>query len=342
MSSGISVELAEWSRLYAIASQVKQLAPWQWMAETDIFGIEKPNGELVFVSVMGALGEHFAVAAYPGIEALSRFWNLQNNAADVDPTTVLEIPQLQLAFDDRKFLDAPDLAILKQLGLKFRGKNAWPNFCSYRPGFVPGPLQPDEAATMRVVLEQLVEVAPALRDNPQRVRPDDPDNYLVRIGRGNGEWQDEFRRLPLITFPPVRVLPNTDEVRRGHALPKVESRIDIDFLCLPTPIQTGKERPFYPYMLLMVDSQRGAIVGQEMLSVESDVDEMLRRLPNIILRQLEKLGIRPTAIGVRTGRLEHLLRPWCESLGIQLLLPKNLRMLDEARHSLLEFLTHTT
>ncbi len=44
-------------------SSASFLAPWQWMTEVDLFGIEHPvTGELGFVSVMGQLGEHLAIA----------------------------------------------------------------------------------------------------------------------------------------------------------------------------------------------------------------------------------------------------------------------------------------
>jgi hypothetical protein len=50
----------QWRRLYEAAVGVKELAPWEWMTETDVFGVQDPETqEIGFVSVMGALGEHF-------------------------------------------------------------------------------------------------------------------------------------------------------------------------------------------------------------------------------------------------------------------------------------------
>jgi hypothetical protein len=60
--------------LCELALRVKELAPWQWMEETDIFGIEDPDtGELGFISVMGYLGEYESVAVYRGAEGLYGF-----------------------------------------------------------------------------------------------------------------------------------------------------------------------------------------------------------------------------------------------------------------------------
>ena len=46
-----------WRRLYEAAIQVKELAPWEWMFEDEVFGVQDPEtGKLGFVSVMGQGG----------------------------------------------------------------------------------------------------------------------------------------------------------------------------------------------------------------------------------------------------------------------------------------------
>lgn len=77
MSKTNSPTLEEWKRLYDLMAQVKKLAPWEWMEEDDIFGVQMPRtNEPGFVSVMGMLGEHFAVAVYQGAKGLGGFWNM--------------------------------------------------------------------------------------------------------------------------------------------------------------------------------------------------------------------------------------------------------------------------
>ena len=33
----------EWLRLYELISQVKEMAPWEWMEETDLFVVQNPE-----------------------------------------------------------------------------------------------------------------------------------------------------------------------------------------------------------------------------------------------------------------------------------------------------------
>ena len=41
--------LDEWRRLFESALHVKKMAPWEWMEETDIFGVKNPDSdEIVF------------------------------------------------------------------------------------------------------------------------------------------------------------------------------------------------------------------------------------------------------------------------------------------------------
>ncbi len=62
-------------QLYSAAVRVKELAPWKWMDESELFGVQSPEtGELGFVSIMGMAGEHFAVAVYQGAKGCTAFW----------------------------------------------------------------------------------------------------------------------------------------------------------------------------------------------------------------------------------------------------------------------------
>src|SRR5690606_28813463 len=124
-----------------------ELGPWEWMEEDDLFGVQDPEtGELGFVSIMGMAGEHYAVGVYRGAKGLYGYLHLK----EMDPFLIrtedlLNIPQLQASLEDRELLEKRDRDQIKSLGLKFRGRNAWPQFRSYRPGYAPWYIEKDEA-----------------------------------------------------------------------------------------------------------------------------------------------------------------------------------------------------
>ena len=179
---------AEWRNLYDLASRVKTLAPWEWMFEDEIFGVQDPEtGTTGFLSVMGEAGAHFAVALYPEPEALYSFLDLHDHGTEdddeeagspLDMMRVLEVPQLQLSFEDAKQLDKEDKAVIKGLGLKFRGAKAWPMFRSFTPGLLPWYITSAEAKRLATALEQLLQVAPRCRENAELLAPSEDGHDL--------------------------------------------------------------------------------------------------------------------------------------------------------------------
>lgn len=149
-----------------MAGRVKEMAPWDWMMEDEVFGVQNPESdEIGFISVMGAAGEHFAVALYPGANALYDFLHLheagvEGLAADIAPDRVLEIPQLQASFENRDQLDKEDREVIKKLNLKFRRANNWPQFRSYAPGMFPWFLTSCEARFLTAALEMELMMLP--------------------------------------------------------------------------------------------------------------------------------------------------------------------------------------
>jgi len=234
----------DWIRLIESSVRIKQLAPWQWMREDDVFGIAHPEtGEIGFISVMGALGEHLAVSVYLGASALARFLALQQapqGVLDEHPELLLEIPQLQASFEDRGELEAWDRQLLRGLNLKFRGRKAWPRFQSFRPGFMPWRLEPEEIGFLTLALDQLDQVALRLKEDRSLLPGEEPGTLLIRscrAGKGNaGEWKDRYERVPSPEFPPVPLAWDQGDVKKLKRMPAREDILDVDFFQFPGAI----------------------------------------------------------------------------------------------------------
>ncbi len=175
--------LEQWKRLYELMDEVKGLAPWDFMLETDLFGIRFPGtDELGFVSVMGNLGEHLSVAVYLGRKGFEGFWSMQQAGDDFSPDLILQTPHLQASLEDREILTSEDRKIINGLNLKYRGRQAWPQFRSYRPGCFPWYLEKDEAQMLITGLEQVLDIGPRFEDNPDLLEsPEADEKFLVRV-----------------------------------------------------------------------------------------------------------------------------------------------------------------
>lgn len=195
--------LNSWKKLYENAIQVKKLAPWKWMYEMDSFCVENPDsGELGFISVMGARGEHFAIGLYLGVKAIYNLRYYNSLPADKVPFDVItKLPQIQVSFEDRDMLEKEDFELIKRLKLKFHGRNAWPLFRRYRPGIFPGqPLQGEEIHFLTYALEQLLDVAVRYQGKGEELfEMANEQKFLVRVpsqGENGLEWEDQIRKLP--------------------------------------------------------------------------------------------------------------------------------------------------
>jgi len=307
--------------------------------EDEVFGARNPErDEIGFVSVMGAGGEHFAVALYQGAEALYGFLALREASRDrtadsVGAERVLEIPQLQASFEDRGHLQKEDRDMIKKLGLKFRGANSWPMFRNYAPGMFPWFLTSSEARFLTTALEQLLDVAPRVRDDEVVLRGKD-DEFLVRVPRVENArlvWEDKVMRAPKPELKEAAPAPLDPELLESlKQLPEVTNVIEIELTMLPMPVREKKDRPFFPYLLMLVDASSGVILGNDMLQPLPSLDAMRAELPTKVAEHLLQLGARPLRVAVRTERTARSLAPLAEELGIRIKLSPNLPALDEA------------
>jgi len=331
-----------WRRLYEAAIQVKELAPWDWMFEDEVFGVQDPEtGNLGFVSVMGQGGEHFAVGFYLGQEGLYGFLAMESLSAEDDtvaPEMFLQVPQLQASFEDRNELSDKDRQVIKELGLKFRGRQAWPMFRSYRAGFMPWHLDADEARFLTHALEQTLQVAPRIKETPSLLGAQDSDVYLVRVPHREADglaWEDQWQQVPPPGPKDIAVKIDEGVWKKLLNTPHTKRTIEIDFFMVLTPIM-DKERPYFPYALLMVDAKEGFIVGQDLLYVETTVEAMLGKIPWSVASQLATMNMIPQQVKVRSGLLVALLQPLADTLRFKLKESSRLRMLDEVKSIFLE------
>jgi hypothetical protein len=331
--------LDEWHELYQAAIRVKETAPWEWLTETDIFGVQNPEtGELGFVSVMGELGEHLALAVYLGPEGLYGFWEFQQIAASAPPEALFGLHHLQASFEDRNELNQKDRDVIKALGLKFRGRQAWPLFRSYRPGFLPWYLEAAEAQFLTHALQQAVEVSLRLKEDPALLDTPDDESYLVRVHRGEKgtlAWEDRVVAVPPAEPEPIPIAMDVDVLEKVKQLPRSQYALEMDFFMVPVRIKERGTRPYLPHMLLVVERASGMVLSSELLGPEPNLEAMWGRVPVTLVYQFARMGVVPRRIRVRSPLLRQLLQPLVEELGFEVKPTRSLRSLDQAKEFLL-------
>ena len=131
---------------------------------------------------MGRNKESFGLIVYLGQEGLESYLKVQEGEINPSNPDALHINKcLSASFEDKEYLTNEDLAVIKNLGMRFQGRNAWPQFQSYRPGYFPWQLTKDEAIYLTLCLEQAKEVALRFKESPDMLEPSKDEHYFTRI-----------------------------------------------------------------------------------------------------------------------------------------------------------------
>jgi hypothetical protein len=334
-----------WRLLLALASDVKALAPWSFMVETDNFAIPLPAPHTVgLVSVMGARGEHFAVALYLGYRAIVEFWALAADEGREEPEAILEIDHLQLSWEDRRDLDRRDRQMLADLGVKPRGPHSWPMLRRYRAGYYPWFAADDEVVPMIAALEQLLAMAPRLRSDCAILAPPAGRHYMLRYppspSAAPTEWCERFDTLPISDEVRISAVIDAERITQVESLPRLAMEMELDLFAAPMMRIDGKRegigQPYYPYMLLGVERGRGMIVGFKLLTALHGLEPMWSEIPAAFADLLIGAAARPQRIFVHRPLLAKLLARLCEHQGIEIQLVRKLKNLAAVRRSLNE------
>ena len=247
---------------------------------------------------------------------------------------------MQASFEDRDQLDDRDRKVIKELGLKFRGRKEWPMFRSYRPGFLPWFLEAEEARSLVEALDQLLEVAPRFREDRSLLVPEDESTYLVRVPHQEGGtrvWEDRVMEVTPPEPVSIQIELDSEALESLQRLPQSGHELEMDLFMFPTPIQAEKAvRPVFPYMLLTVGAESGMVVGTELLEPVPSLEAMWGSVPLAVARQLAGLGLRPEQVTVSSELLFGLLQPLAESAPFELERSPFLPALHEARETLFE------
>ena len=274
----------EWKNLYQAAIELKKIECWKWLSDTDLFGVQDPaSGIIGYCCIMGELKEVLGLVVYQGTEGLAGYLKIQSGKNTPDPIDFLLLQRcLTITFEGRKYLQEPDLKIVKSLGLKFRGQQDWPLFRNYQPGYLPWYLNREEALYLTALIPQVMEVALRIRENPDLLASPRKNSYLVRVPERVGEtlaWKEAWLEPPPVEKKEQDV-PRVDELRLQRIKKTVSRRQgvwEIDQFYSPSVVNEGG-RPYFPYVFLWVDHDTGLVLNvrvAELSNYQADFQEQL-------------------------------------------------------------------
>jgi len=336
-----AVPIVVWKNLYSAAAKFHSLRPWEVLDDLDLIAVrDSSTGEAGYGVVMGSGGTLFGFCSYRGAEGFDFYRRLINGEIDPEAEELFAVQNcLKLEFGPRSALWAEDHAVIRQLGLSFKGKHAWPEFRSFLPGYAPWFFMEVEARFFTLALDAAChhcekveggEMEESLRDNECLV-------YSVAAGlpvEYNARWEP----WPILAPGPIAV-PILNLARINAILarkPKSDSPWEADVFYLPSTIH-DRERPYYMRLVVVCQQSSGFVFVAEASLPESSVPQLLA---DGICSSVERHGLLPETIFVKRGEEAAALAPLAKALGVTIRVRKKLDAVQMLKEDMMDRLVY--
>ena len=347
--------------LYVLADDLRRLAPWEFLHEDELFGVQVPGSDLVyFVSVMGQAGELPAVSFWKGYEGLTDYLEFTaelEHLADPDrsasgmqrasvmPGNPMTIPHLLLSFNDREQLQKEDLAAIKKSGVRFRGNGNWPCFEEIVPGYVP--VYPGRASLKELflVLQQTLILLKKVQEDEYYLQQEGSQgpSLLIRTPAGKGprfRWKEHMLEIDPRWGETSYLVDVSSRSRQALVrLPEANQELQLDLIMLPAAVKEKGSKSYFPFVLLMVDKYSGLVTSTSVLAPKPDLRSLYESLPQKVVEELLKLGHRPSEIEIRPDLLFELLDEILGTAACRVSLVEEMPEMDEAIGSMISHMS---
>lgn len=328
----------DWLRLYEAAAQFKETKCWEWMYDTDLFGVQDPvTGQMGYCCVLGNAGEVFGLNVYLGDEGVKSYFDLLYQKVPQEDMLFVQ-NCLTAHFEDRDILDKYDISIIRQLGLRFRGRNQWPQFRNYTAGYMPWYLNVEEVRFLTLALEQAVNVVKRCKENDHLLEAQDEWTILVREPMeqdGSIAWHDEYVDIEFEEQEDVFHEYDEMTLKRLSSIKLTRAGDwEIDFFHISTAVAEG-ERPYYPVVFAVADADNGIILH---MKITNDLSEYIQEFQNELLHYMLEHQVKPRILVVQREEAMQAFEDIAKKLNIQMEPAEELPMIKDFRLGLEGFM----
>lgn len=332
----------QWSELYELTAQLKKLEPWKDFWDMDLLVI-CPNGrkEPFFCSVMGKGGSCYGISVYKGFEDLKDFEMLADaEMTGMSPEYVMyEQNNLTCYWGDREELPTEQKKMIRELGLKFRGRGEWPFFFSFKKRYVPYTPDADEVKDLILVYRGLIAVFQAYREKEVSADYENGEFLWYIYHDKEKQWRYEIHGMPEDAGWDYPLVELEDEIlkKKLQKRPAVDGELQVDYVYLNGSVKEERyDRPVNPLAFLVVEGKSGMVVTVDIIKPEeNEIDIVL----SFFVQFIEQVG-RIRTVKARNPWILSALQDLCEYCGIELL-NEDMPELEEAVDSMKEYMGGT-
>lgn len=202
--------------------------PWRQIEDGHIIVHHHPQAGDTYTIVVGALGEVRGIATYIGEDGLRYLTNLlfggplklHGGAPRDTYQTFEDANSLYVTSADREEMTDEERKILRNVGIRYRGRGNWVQVHRTVPGFIPYRTDADETRFVTSIMRDVMDIAAEISNdnlNPERWGSYDA---LLNSTWEDGRWTHDWRKpAPIPPYPdtlhvdltPVQNLPKSKD-----------------------------------------------------------------------------------------------------------------------------------
>ena len=328
-------DLEEWRALYEAAMRLKEIEPWETFWDMDLITLEGEWEDEVYVSILGKGGDCYGISVYEGLDGLNDFMilTLAERMNISSEYAMFSQNNLTCYWGNREELTKAQWQTVKDLGYKFRGKNQWLYFMSYRKGYFPYNMDQAEVLRMTGYLRMLADAVEYYRTNEMKVDFEHGKTFFYSCDKEGGTVEE--RPLPFTGCRfPVLTLTDGELIGELRASEKCDAVLEADIVYTGAAVMDEEyERPANPCLCLVADACSEMMLKADMTGPEEDAGVTLA---DAMIDFIFRFGA-PKEIRVSNVIVEAILEQICREAGIRLRRVKKLKAIEEFKQGMKRF-----
>jgi hypothetical protein len=334
LSGEKALTLATAKRLFDLAEETLIVQPWRLLADTELILVKDPElGGLCYCSVLGALGEVFAVHVYRGMESYRLFKKIASGAAiDVGEFFGTQ-HSLTLEFLTPGKLSPPDRELALALGHPLKKGTLAPQLRAGRPGYRPWYATESEGKVLALCVESVLAFCEHLAHNPNVEFWKLEDVYPQVVWSKNKYFRVENALVRISPVPPPDPVPlDEDRLQKLSRLDfPLRGIIEVDEFYSGAPVGERNQRKACLRVTMAVDAESLLLYMIEPFEPFRSAGDVLMEA---VLQTIERHRFMPAEVRVRDEHHKLLFLPLKERLGFELCVKEKLSALEFAKRDL--------
>lgn len=121
------------------------------------------------------------------------------------------------------------------------------------------------------ILEQTIIMAKRFKKDPESLEKNRGDEFLIRIPDTETKiinWKDSVIRVPPQEPQEIHFKINAGDIEKLQNLPLSDLTFEADLIMLPSSVEEKGIKPYFAYLLMVVDKRSEMILGNEIMKLE--------------------------------------------------------------------------